>query len=89
MNSSDAVRATSSGCWFIGDFMRYDEGPSSWPPTPWFMASLQHRAASMTMPAEFGESQTSSLSSAVSGTSPKAAPSRRMWAHLRSSSHGT
>jgi len=29
------------------------------------------------------------LSSAFSGTSPKARPSMRMYAHLRSSSHGT
>ena len=32
---------------------------------PWLRASLQQRTASMTMPAEFGESQTSSLSSAL------------------------
>ena len=38
---------------------------------------------------EFGESCTSSLSSTVSGTSPKLRPSRRISAHLRSSSHGT
>ncbi len=56
---------------------------------PWFMASLQQRTASVTMPAEFGESQTSSFISAISGTSPKAWPSRRMCAHLRSVSHGT
>ena len=35
------------------------------------------RTASMMMPAEFGESQTSSLYSRLSGTSPKARPSRR------------
>ena len=45
--------------------------------------------ASMTMPAELGESQTSSLYSRLSGTSPKFRPSRRMNAHLRSSSHAT
>ena len=56
---------------------------------PWSSASLQQRTASMTMPAEFGESQTSSLSSTFSGTSPKAWPSTRMCAHLRSVSHGT
>src|ERR1043166_5545204 len=43
----------------------------------------------MMTPAEFGESCTSSLRSAFSGTSPKARPSMRMYAHLRSSSHGT
>ena len=43
----------------------------------------------MTIPAELGESHTSSLSSALSGTSPNASPSSRMWAHLRSVSHGT
>jgi hypothetical protein len=41
------------------------------------------------MPAEFGESHTSSFASSVSGTSPKASPSSRMCAHLRSVSHGT
>ena len=56
---------------------------------PLLSASLQQRTASITMPAEFGESQTSSFSSAVSGTSPNASPSRRMCAHLRSVSHGT
>ena len=59
------------------------------PPRPWLSASLQQRTASVTMPAEFGESHTSSFISAISGTSPKASPSRRMWAHLRSVSHGT
>ena len=56
---------------------------------PWLSASLQQRTASMTMPAEFGESQTSSFISTFSGTSPKAWPSTRMCAHLRSVSHGT
>ena len=43
----------------------------------------------MITPAEFGESQTSSFISIVSGTSPKLRPSSRICAHLRSSSHGT
>ena len=43
----------------------------------------------MMMPAEFGESQTSSLYSSDSGTSPKLRPSSRMNAHLRSSSQAT
>ena len=41
------------------------------------------------MPAEFGESHTSSLYSRFRGTSPNARPSRRTYAHLRSSSHAT
>ena len=52
-------------------------------------ASFASRTASITMPAEFGESQTSIFSSAFSGTSPNAVPSMRMYAHLRSVSHGT
>ena len=56
---------------------------------PWLSASLIVRTASITMPAELGESQTSSLSSRLSGTSPKDLPSTRMCAHLRSVSHGT
>ena len=59
------------------------------PPSPWFSASLQQRTASITMPAEFGESQTSSLASSVSGTLPNDSPSSRICAHLRSVSHGT
>ena len=43
----------------------------------------------MITPAEFGESQTSSLYSRFSGTSPNARPSSRTYAILRSSSHGT
>ena len=42
----------------------------------------------MMTPAELGESHTSSLYSRFSGTSPNARPSRRTYAHLRSSSHG-
>ena len=59
------------------------------PATPLFSASLHIRTASMTIPAEFGESQTSSFSSMFSGTPPNDSPSIRMWAHLRSVSHGT
>ena len=43
----------------------------------------------MITPAEFGESHTSSFNSRFNGTSPKLRPSKRMYAHLRSSSHGT
>ena len=52
-------------------------------------ASFARRTASMTIPAELGESQTSSLSSAFSGTSPNARPSMRMYAHFLSVSQGT
>ncbi len=31
MNVSVSLRASSSGRWFFGDFMRYELGPSSWP----------------------------------------------------------
>lgn len=43
----------------------------------------------MMTPAELGESHTSSFSSTLSGTSPNDVPSTRMYAHLRSDSHGT
>ena len=45
---------------------------------PLLSASFASRTASITMPAEFGESQTSSFSSTFSGTSPKDEPSMRM-----------
>ena len=89
MNFSVSSRASSSGRWCIGDFIRYELGPSSWPERPLLSASLQQRTASITIPAEFGESHTSSFSSTFSGTSPNAWPSSRMCAHLRSVSHGT
>ena len=41
-------------------------------------ASLAQRTASMTTPAEFGESQTSSFSSTLSGTPPNVVPSIRI-----------
>jgi len=69
--------------------MKYDAGPSSVPLRPRSSPSLQQRTASMTMPALFGESCTSSFSSTLSGTSPKDLPSSRMNAHLRSWSQGT
>jgi myo-inositol-1-phosphate synthase len=43
-----------------------------------FIADYSKRTASMTMPAEFGESHTSSFSSMFSGTSPNDEPSIRM-----------
>src|SRR2546423_1303219 len=69
--------------------MKYADGPSNGPPMPRSSASLAQRTASMITPAELGESHTSSLSSTLSGTSPKFRPSRRMYAHLRSGNHGT
>ena len=47
------------------------------PPMPRSLAIFAARIASMMMPAEFGESQTSSLYSMLSGTSPNARPSSR------------
>ena len=44
---------------------------------PRSMAIFAARTASMITPAEFGESQTSSLYSRLSGTSPNARPSSR------------
>jgi hypothetical protein len=89
MNASVLSRASESRTWTGGDFMRYELGASSGPLIPLFSASLQQRTPSITMPAEFGESHTSSFISRLSGTSPKAWPSTRMCAHLRSVSHGT
>ncbi len=89
MNCSVSSRASSSSICCGGDFIRYELGSTSEPETPLFSASFASRTASMTMPAEFGESHTSSFISRFSGTSPKAAPSMRMYAHLRSVSHGT
>ncbi len=48
------------------------------PDKPRSSASLAHRTASMTTPAELGESQTSSFSSQLSGTLPKVVPSMRI-----------
>jgi hypothetical protein len=89
MNRSTASWASSSAICFGGDFMRYALGPSSAPEIPLLSASFASLTASMTIPAEFGESHTSSLSSRLRGTSPKAEPSMRMYAHFRSVSQGT
>ena len=53
-------------------------GASSGPPIPRSSASLAQRTASITTPALFGLSQTSILTSALSGTFPKVVPSIRM-----------
>src|SRR5439155_606853 len=89
MNFSAASYASSSTICFGGDFIRYALGPSSAPEMPLFSASFAIRTASITIPAEFGESQTSSFSSMLSGTLPNDEPSIRMYAHFRSVSHGT
>jgi hypothetical protein len=49
------------------------------PPTPRSMASLAQRTASITTPAEFGESQTSSFSSALSGIDPQSVDHVGLW----------
>src|SRR6185369_13832680 len=72
MNSSTMSCAASSENCTGGDFMKYALGPISGPETPRSIASRAQRIASITMPAEFGESQTSSFSSMLSGTSPNA-----------------
>ncbi len=48
------------------------------PPNPRSNASFAQRMASITTPAELGESQTSSFTSQLSGTLPKVVPSMRM-----------
>ena len=77
MKASTRARPSSSGSCTGGDFMRYDDAEMIGPPRPRSLAILAARIASMMMPAELGESQTSSLYSRLSGTSPKARPSRR------------
>ena len=57
--------------------MKYEDAESTGPPTPRSFAIFAARSASMMTPAELGESQTSSLYSRLSGTSPNARPSRR------------
>src|SRR5687767_5922582 len=78
MNDSTASRASSSGICWGGDFMKYDAGATIVPPSLRSSASFAQRIASMTTPALFGESQTSSFNSRFSGTSPKVVPSMRM-----------
>ena len=57
-----------------GLFMKYADGATSVPLSPRSRPSLRHRMASVMTPAEFGESQTSSLSSALSSTSRRWCP---------------
>src|SRR5512136_117342 len=78
MNSPRFRRASSSENWIGGDFMNMEHGATSDPLSPLSRPSLQHLMASMTMPAELGLSQTSSLHSRFSGTLPKVVPSMRM-----------
>jgi myo-inositol-1-phosphate synthase len=89
MNFSTRSRHTSSPYCSGGDFMKYELADVTGPPMPRSAAILAARTASMITPAELGESQTSSLYSRLSGTSPNARPSSRTYAILRSSSHGT
>src|SRR5690606_5585394 len=89
MNCSTFARHTSSEYCSGGDFMKYDDADRIGPPMPRSLAIFAARMASMMIPAEFGESQTSSLYSRLTGASPKFRPSRRMNAHLRSSSQAT
>src|SRR4029079_1193414 len=77
MKASTRARPSSSGSCTGGDFMRYDDAEISGPPMPRSLAIFAARIASMMIPAELGESQTSSLYSRLSGTSPNARPSRR------------
>ena len=77
MNASSSARPWSSGICTGGDFMRYVDAERIGPPMPRSRAILAARTASMMMPALFGESQTSSLYSRFSGTSPNARPSSR------------
>src|SRR5215469_9242411 len=89
MNFSTASRASSSLYCSGGDFMKYDAAETTGPPMPRSLAIFAARTASMITPAEFGESQTSSLYSRFRGVSPNDRPSSLTYAHLRSSSHGT
>ena len=70
MKASTRSRPTSSGIWWGGLFMKYADGATSVPLSPRSSPSLRQRIASVMTPAELGESQTSSFSSALSGTSP-------------------
>ena len=77
MKASTASRASLSSYCTGGLFMKYDDADRIGPPMPRSLAIFAARTASMMMPAELGESQTSSLYSRLSGTSPNARPSRR------------
>ena len=72
------VRGATSSLGLAAVNIAAEEGATIVPPRPRSSASLQQRMASMTTPALFGESQTSSFISALSGTSPNVVPSIRM-----------
>src|SRR5437762_11259466 len=55
--------ASSSVFWTGGYFMYAAQGGLMTPPSPRSRATLHQRTKSMTTPAEFGESQTSSFNS--------------------------
>src|SRR6476661_10777872 len=67
MNASTRRRPSSSGSCTGGLFMRYDDAEMIGPPRPRSLAVFAARMASMMMPAELGESHTSSLYSRFSG----------------------
>ena len=89
MKSSTFWRASESLNCLGGDFMKNELGASSGPPWPRSRASLIQRMASMTIPAELGESSTDKRTSIFIGTSPKWRLSIRMKATLLSLSQGT
>jgi hypothetical protein len=78
MNASTRLSAMSSWIWMGGLFMKYELGATRVPERPRSRPSLRQRMASVMTPALLGLSQTSSLSSALRGTSPKVVPSIRM-----------
>ena len=69
--------------------MKYAEGAVNTPPIPRSNPNLQQRIASITTPAELGESSTESLISIFMGTSPNNLPSIRIKATLLSFCQGT
>lgn len=78
MKSSVRLRASSSVYCTGGVFMKYEAGAVMGPFSPRSSAIFAQRTASITTPAELGESHTSSFSSRLSGTLPKVVPSMRM-----------
>jgi len=62
--------------------MKYAEGLINTPEIPLSFASFIHLIASITTPAEFGASHTSSLTSTFIGEFPKPLPSILIYAHF-------
>lgn len=69
--------------------MKYELGASSGPEIWRSSAKRAHLTASITIPAEFGESSTERRTSIFIGTSPKWRLSIRMKANLLSCNQGT